>query len=107
MISASLCPLSRRWDGKDVGDASCLSLPWSPPQVVDATSLMTNFGSLERLREVRGPAAAGVDAGDERQVVDLLLDQIEFADTLLLNVRSYQVWHNQLKKYLFDVLACA
>lgn len=57
-------------------------------QVVDATNLMANFGSLEMLREVRGPAAAGVDSGDERKVVDLLLDQIEFADTILLNVRN-------------------
>lgn len=57
-------------------------------QVVDATNLMANFGSLEMLREVRGPAATGVDSGDERKVVDLLLDQIEFADTILLNVRN-------------------
>lgn len=49
-------------------------------QVVDASSLMQNFASVEQLRERRGPDAIGVDSGDERQVVDLMLDQIEFAD---------------------------
>ncbi|PRW34073.1 cobalamin synthesis P47K [Chlorella sorokiniana] len=49
--------------------------------VVDAANLMANFASLETLRD-RGEAA---DEEDERGVAELLLDQIEFADIILLN----------------------
>ena len=50
--------------------------------VVDAAGLMANFGSLQSLAQ-REPGR--VDAEDDRNVADLLLDQIEFADVLLLN----------------------
>ncbi|EFN52146.1 hypothetical protein CHLNCDRAFT_58985 [Chlorella variabilis] len=49
--------------------------------VVDAANLMANFASVESLRD-RGEQA---DEEDERGVAELLLDQIEFADVVLLN----------------------
>ena len=55
--------------------------------LVDAAALMANFGSLQSLAQ-REPGR--VDDEDDRNVADLLLDQIEFADVLLLNKAS--VW---------------
>jgi G3E family GTPase len=49
--------------------------------VVDAVNLMSEIQSLETLAE-RG---IGNDQHDERSIVDLLMDQIEFADVLILN----------------------
>ncbi len=49
--------------------------------VVDAVNLMSEIGSLETLAD-RG---LGNDDSDERNIVDLLMDQIEFADVLVLN----------------------
>ena len=49
--------------------------------VVDAAQLMSNFESLEMLHQ-RNPDVA---AEDDRSVPDLLLDQIEFADVIVIN----------------------
>eukprot|EP00890_Picochlorum_soloecismus_P003196 jgi/Picsp_1/3878/NSC_01390-R1_cobalamin synthesis protein p47k len=49
--------------------------------VVDATNLLLNAESLESLRD-RGEAA---DEEDDRNVADLLLDQLEFANVIVLN----------------------
>lgn len=49
--------------------------------VVDAGQLMYNYGSHDRLQD-RGETA-GED--DERTVVDLLIEQLEFADVIILN----------------------
>jgi G3E family GTPase len=49
--------------------------------LVDARNLMHEFASLETLAE-RG---IGTTAHDERSIVDLLVDQIEFANVLILN----------------------
>ncbi|WOO39905.1 GTP-binding protein [Rubellicoccus peritrichatus] len=49
--------------------------------VVDAANFERDFGSPEKLRD-RGQE---VDPEDERTIVDLLVDQIEFADVILLN----------------------
>jgi len=49
--------------------------------VVDAASLLADYGSRDFLRD-RGEIAG---EGDERSLVDLLVDQIEFADVVVLN----------------------
>ena len=49
--------------------------------VVDAANLLKDFGSRDFLRD-RGEVAGD---GDERTLVDLLTDQIEFADVVILN----------------------
>ncbi|MEM7067259.1 MAG: GTP-binding protein [Pseudomonadota bacterium] len=49
--------------------------------VVDAASLLLNYASTDFLRD-RGETAGD---GDDRTLVDLLVDQIEFADTIILN----------------------
>lgn len=49
--------------------------------VVDAVNLMGNYSSHDFLRD-RGDTAG---EGDERTLVDLLVEQIEFADVVILN----------------------
>jgi G3E family GTPase len=49
--------------------------------VADAASLVTDFSSLDMLRD-RGEVAG---EGDERSLVDLITDQLEFADVIVLN----------------------
>jgi len=49
--------------------------------VVDAQAFLRDYCSRDRLAD-RGLAA---DATDERHIVDLLADQVEFADVILLN----------------------
>lgn len=49
--------------------------------VVDAATLRMNLASIKTLADQEGRDVAG----GERTVADLLLDQIEFADVLLLN----------------------
>jgi G3E family GTPase len=49
--------------------------------VVDAVNLLKDYGSTDFLRD-RGQVAG---ADDERSLVDLLVDQIEFADVVVLN----------------------
>ena len=49
--------------------------------VVDAHNILREFASLDTMAE-RG---IGVTIDDERTIVDLLVDQIEFADVLILN----------------------
>lgn len=50
--------------------------------VIDAANLLTNLHSLETLKD-REEGAAGPD--DDRNIADLLIDQIEFANVLILN----------------------
>ncbi|MBJ3778047.1 zinc metallochaperone GTPase ZigA [Acuticoccus mangrovi] len=49
--------------------------------VVDAANLLKDYGSHDFLKD-RGETAG---EGDERTLVDLLVDQIEFADVIVLN----------------------
>lgn len=49
--------------------------------VVDAGTFMENFGSWDDLRDRR----MGLNEEDDRNIVDLLVDQVEFANVILLN----------------------
>ena len=49
--------------------------------VVDAVNLVRDFGTTDFLRD----RDAALGDGDERTIVDLLVDQIEFADVVVLN----------------------
>ncbi|MDD9908339.1 MAG: GTP-binding protein [Ahrensia sp.] len=65
-------------DGESLSDVSQLD---SMITVVDAASLLNDYASSDFLRD------RGETMGDEdnRTLVDLLVDQIEFADTIILN----------------------
>ena len=49
--------------------------------VVDAGNFFKDFGSWENLADRR----QGVDENDQRNIVDLLVDQIEFANVIIIN----------------------
>ena len=65
-------------DGLSLSDVARLD---TMVTVVDAVSLLKDYGSRDFLRE-RGETAG---EGDERTLVDLLVEQIEFADVVVLN----------------------
>jgi len=65
-------------DGFRLGDVARLD---SMVTVVDARAFLDDFSSADTLRQ-RGESAG---EGDDRQLVDLLTDQVEFADTLVVN----------------------
>jgi len=65
-------------DGRSLSDVARLD---TMVTVVDAATLLNDYSSEEFLRD-RGESL-GED--DERTLVDLLVDQIEFADTLIIN----------------------
>jgi len=65
-------------DGKSLADVAEID---TMVTVVDACNFLRDFKTVEKLRE-RGES---MGEGDERTIVDLLNDQIEFADVILLN----------------------
>ncbi|WP_135478791.1 zinc metallochaperone GTPase ZigA [Candidatus Chloroploca mongolica] len=65
-------------DGVNLGDLARLD---TMVTVIDAFNFTQDFASLDELRDRNLDAGEG----DERTVVDLLIDQIEFADLLVLN----------------------
>ncbi len=65
-------------DGRSLSDVARLD---SMVTVVDAERVVMDFSSQERLAD-RGQS---LGEEDERSLVDLLVDQIEFADTLIVN----------------------
>jgi G3E family GTPase len=65
-------------DGSFLGDWARLD---TLVTVVDAANFLEDFDSLDVLPE-RG---LGMDEGDERSIVNLLTDQVEFADVILIN----------------------
>ncbi|MBX3433186.1 MAG: GTP-binding protein [Pirellulales bacterium] len=64
--------------GRRLGDVARLD---TMVTVVDACNFLADFGSFDDLADRR----IGLGEEDRRNVVDLLVDQIEFADMLLLN----------------------
>lgn len=65
-------------NGESLQDVATLD---SMVTVIDCASLFMNYSSTEFLKD-RGETAGDED---ERTIVDLLVDQIEFADTIILN----------------------
>jgi G3E family GTPase len=49
--------------------------------VVDAAGFLRDYGSADELRE----REIGLDAEDDRNIVDLLVEQVEFADVIVVN----------------------
>ncbi|MCB5200965.1 GTP-binding protein [Neorhizobium sp. T786] len=68
-------------NGKSLSDLARLD---TMVTVVDAANLLNNYGSSDFLAE-RGQSAGD---GDSRMLVDLLVEQIEFADVVILNKSS-------------------
>ena len=64
--------------GRSLGDVARID---TMVTVVDAFNFLRDFTTQERLKE-RGES---MGEGDERTIVDLLSDQIDFADVILLN----------------------
>ncbi|MEM1086042.1 MAG: zinc metallochaperone GTPase ZigA [Verrucomicrobiota bacterium] len=65
-------------DGKSLGDVAAID---TMVTVVDAPNFLNDFTTTERLKN-RGQA---VGEEDERTIVDLLTDQVDFADVILVN----------------------
>ena len=65
-------------DGRSLSDVSRLD---TMVTVVDAANLLADYGSTDFLAD-RGETASD---GDSRAIVDLLVEQIEFADVIILN----------------------
>lgn len=61
--------------------------------VVDAGNFMNDFGSWDDLLDRR----MGLNEDDDRNIVDLLVDQVEFADVILIN-KTDQVTPDELKQ---------
>ena len=77
-------------DGKSLSDYATLD---TMVTVVDTVNFFDNLGSIESLKD-RGES---LGEEDERSIVDLLIDQIEFANIILLN-KSNEIKSEDLKK---------
>jgi len=76
-------PIAATFDFRDENDMSLSDIARLDTMVtvVDAINLMKDFGSQDFLKD-RGETAG---EADERTLVDLLVDQIEFADVIVVN----------------------
>lgn len=74
-------------DGESLSDVARLD---TMVTVVDAANLLKDYSSQEFLRD-RGETAG---SGDDRALVDLLVEQIEFADVVVLNKVSDAAPHD-------------
>jgi G3E family GTPase len=79
-------PIATTFDFRDENDESLsdISRLDTMVTVVDAVNLLKDYGSNDFLRD-RGETAG---EGDDRTLVDLLVEQIEFADVIVLNKAS-------------------
>ena len=68
-------------DGKSLSEVARLD---TMVTVVDTSTFTQNLGSVEAVQDRKEEQAEG----DERNIVDLLIDQIEFADVILLSKRD-------------------
>jgi G3E family GTPase len=71
--------------------------------VVDAGNFMSDFGSWEDLTDRR----LGLNEGDNHNIVDLLVDQVEFANVIIVNktdwITPYELEQlNQILRWLND-----
>ena len=64
--------------GQTLGDVARLD---AMVTVVDASTFLDECDGVEELRD----RSIGLDDGDERAIVDLLVDQVEFADVIVIN----------------------
>ncbi|MBQ1541100.1 hypothetical protein C5708_01870 [Caulobacter sp. CCUG 60055] len=76
-------PVAATFDFRDEAGESLADLARLDAMVtvVDAFNFLRDYGSRDHLAD-RGEAA---DQGDDRTVVDLLVEQVEFADVIVLN----------------------
>jgi G3E family GTPase len=65
-------------EGKSLDDLACLD---TMVTVVDSAAFLHDLNSVEELRD----RELAVDAQDERTLSDLLIDQVEFANVIILN----------------------
>ncbi|MBL8960706.1 MAG: GTP-binding protein, partial [Gemmatimonadetes bacterium] len=65
-------------EGRTLGELARLD---TMVTVVDASSFLRDYNSAQDLRERR----LGISEEDDRTIADLLIDQVEFADVLVLN----------------------
>ncbi len=62
-------------DGNSLSDVACLD---TMVTVVDASRLLDNYSSIEKIK-------SDAAAAEERTIVDLMVEQIEFANVIILN----------------------
>ncbi|WP_062228550.1 GTP-binding protein [Aureimonas frigidaquae] len=76
-------PVAATFDFRDENGASLSDLARLDTMVtvVDAARLLSDYGSADLLRD-RGES---LGAGDDRTLIDLIVEQIEFADVIILN----------------------
>lgn len=82
-------------DGKSLSDVAKLD---TMVTVVDAFNFLKDFGDTDTLEE-RGVER---DEDDERTIVDLLTEQVEFADVIILN--KTDLINDEQKKALYAIL---
>jgi G3E family GTPase len=81
--------------GKTLSDLACLD---TMVTVVDAFNFLNDYEESEELRS----RALGINSADERTIADLLVDQVEFANVIVLN-KTDLVEKTEVKK-LYSII---